>query len=226
MKTSRARKLRRIATVLLIVDVLVVTKPWDLGREVRPVIPKMRIVAIPDGSIDLIHYYTGGDPVLDVLRQQQFGELWLTHGERNRGVWARTSRHTRLELRFTPDRARPQLATLPAELTNLRRDFLSKARQMPYINRRYAPADAELAALINTGTAVRREVLWLGLLVNTVTLALVGAIVFTSRVIWLEKRAQRRINRGVCPGCAYEVSGLESGICPECGTRIPTDVPH
>ena len=31
------------------------------------------------------------------------------------------------------------------------------------------------------------------------------------------RRAIRRV-RGLCPECAYDLTGNESGVCPECGT--------
>ena len=32
----------------------------------------------------------------------------------------------------------------------------------------------------------------------------------------------RRARRGACVNCSYDLRGLKSGFCPECGTAIPT----
>jgi formate-dependent nitrite reductase membrane component NrfD len=36
----------------------------------------------------------------------------------------------------------------------------------------------------------------------------------------LDRQRQDRLGRGVCPRCAYSLTGNSSGICPECGTRV------
>jgi hypothetical protein len=40
---------------------------------------------------------------------------------------------------------------------------------------------------------------------------------------WFLLRRRRRICPGHCPTCEYDLTGNMSGICPECGTAIPTD---
>ncbi len=46
--------------------------------------------------------------------------------------------------------------------------------------------------------------------------ALTGIFVATSTVVWFRSRLQR-IDATRCPGCRYNLSGLLSSICPECG---------
>ena len=36
----------------------------------------------------------------------------------------------------------------------------------------------------------------------------------------IREREQWRWRRGLCGACAYDLTGNESGVCPECGTRI------
>jgi hypothetical protein len=55
---------------------------------------------------------------------------------------------------------------------------------------------------------------WLGYVV-------LGAVVIVSylRMVqtrWYNKQLVR-LDRGLCPGCEYDLSGTESGPCPECG---------
>ena len=35
-----------------------------------------------------------------------------------------------------------------------------------------------------------------------------------------QTRADQRISRGLCYQCEYDLRGIESGRCPECGARI------
>jgi hypothetical protein len=46
-------------------------------------------------------------------------------------------------------------------------------------------------------------------------------VAFPTAVLWWRDR--RRIPPGHCAHCGYNLSGNVSGICPECGTKIPAD---
>ena len=50
--------------------------------------------------------------------------------------------------------------------------------------------------------------------VNALFYGLAGAFIG-----WLKRR--RRAPPGHCQKCDYDLTGNESGICPECGTKIP-----
>ena len=62
--------------------------------------------------------------------------------------------------------------------------------------------------------AIPRHVLVLRTAINTV---------FYAGLLWLlfaapfALRRHRRIKRGLCPKCAYDLRGSESRVCPECG---------
>ena len=45
-----------------------------------------------------------------------------------------------------------------------------------------------------------------------------AAVCVTALVFWLERRA--RPKKGHCPACGYNLTGLQSGICAECGEKI------
>ena len=57
--------------------------------------------------------------------------------------------------------------------------------------------------------------LWPGFAINTV---------FYAAILWLlfagpfALRRWRRIKRGLCPKCAYDLRGTQANICPECGS--------
>ena len=36
---------------------------------------------------------------------------------------------------------------------------------------------------------------------------------------WLRRR--RRLRRGLCPRCGYDLTANATGVCPECGTAVP-----
>jgi len=44
----------------------------------------------------------------------------------------------------------------------------------------------------------------------------------SNRVAAIVKRG-RRVRRGLCGACGYNLTGNVSGICPECGTMIPAE---
>ncbi len=63
--------------------------------------------------------------------------------------------------------------------------------------------------------------LWDGLIVNTIIYA--GLVLLT----WLglgRLRRRRRVRRGQCAECAYELAGLE--VCPECGRGVAPPAEH
>ena len=41
---------------------------------------------------------------------------------------------------------------------------------------------------------------------------------FATAILW---RGDRRIPLGHCPHCGYDLTGNESGVCPECATPVP-----
>jgi 4-amino-4-deoxy-L-arabinose transferase-like glycosyltransferase len=52
-----------------------------------------------------------------------------------------------------------------------------------------------------------------------VTLA--GPALWTAKRLWRAKRLWSRRRRGLCPSCAYDLTGNVSGVCPECGSTAP-----
>ena len=58
------------------------------------------------------------------------------------------------------------------------------------------------------------EPIWPGFAINTVFYALGGWLLFAGPFV---VRRWRRIRRGLCPKCAYDLRGSDSPACPECG---------
>ncbi len=65
-------------------------------------------------------------------------------------------------------------------------------------------------------TAYRRYDGWIYLGTTTVVLATYPIIAFIRGPL----RRLRRQRRGFCPTCRYDLTGNESGTCPECGERV------
>ena len=59
--------------------------------------------------------------------------------------------------------------------------------------------------------------LWPGFAINTIFYA---AILWLLFAIPFALRRRRRIKRGLCPACAYDLRGNDSKTCPECGTAV------
>lgn len=62
--------------------------------------------------------------------------------------------------------------------------------------------------------SVSNFVLWTILQLCT-SLALLDAIKYYRR--------KRLLNLGLCPTCRYNLTGNTSGVCPECGSAVPTE---
>jgi hypothetical protein len=56
--------------------------------------------------------------------------------------------------------------------------------------------------------------MWLGLSANTMLFALLWALVI---LLTMAARRARRLKRGLCPRCAYDLRGQRELHCPECG---------
>ena len=55
---------------------------------------------------------------------------------------------------------------------------------------------------------------WPGFAINTAFYAVALWLLFAAP---LALRRRRRIKRGLCPKCAYDLRGTQTGVCPECG---------
>jgi hypothetical protein len=49
-------------------------------------------------------------------------------------------------------------------------------------------------------------------------LIVIGSAALPAARLAGRRRWQRRLARGLCPGCGYDLTGNVSGTCPECGT--------
>ncbi len=69
-------------------------------------------------------------------------------------------------------------------------------------------------------TGLSRSVHPAGMLHNMLALALaVGSVAFV--ILWIPAiRQHRRLSRGLCLRCAYELGGVTLGFCPECSLRF------
>ena len=76
------------------------------------------------------------------------------------------------------------------------------------------PIPSALQALSGNDRSFPCRPIWPGFAINTA---------FYAGVLWLlfaapfALRRWRRIKRGLCPKCAYDLRGIESSACPECG---------
>lgn len=55
-------------------------------------------------------------------------------------------------------------------------------------------------------------------------LALVLPSLWVFQRLAVTTRVRRRVRRGLCPICGYDLTGNTSGVCPECGTVIAIEV--
>lgn len=78
------------------------------------------------------------------------------------------------------------------------------------------------------GALESRRVLWAGWARNAASIVLALAFVCSLWWIparWLERRRWRRLARGICPDCRYELGSMSpEAPCPECGIAHPARV--
>jgi hypothetical protein len=67
------------------------------------------------------------------------------------------------------------------------------------------------------GIAIAFRPVWPGFVVNTAVFSVTWLLV-TGMVVGAVRFTRKRA--GCCPRCRYDLAGLSSGICPECGAKI------
>lgn len=108
-----------------------------------------------------------------------------------------------------------------AELSDRERDVLISAMAADLA----AAGEKELARLVPRGSLTETRWLWTGIAHNVIAagLLLFAFISFYSLSCsgWAEWRAFRKLSRGVCPECGYDMSSVRTSDgfwrCPECG---------
>ena len=80
--------------------------------------------------------------------------------------------------------------------------------------------EATLKPLVVNPPALR--IVWLGWIVDT---AIAYFVVIASVATWAALRTSRRLSRGRCPNCAYELRPANLACCPECGWNTPLATP-
>lgn len=68
--------------------------------------------------------------------------------------------------------------------------------------------------------AIPTTPIWSGLLGNMIVFAVVAAMGHALCLHIIRSRALRRLHRGLCPRCKYQISGIDGSTCPECGTML------
>lgn len=81
----------------------------------------------------------------------------------------------------------------------------------------------DAADLLRTGVVRVDRILWFGWIVNLLTVVSLATLLVTGplqvRRRVLDRRAARRLARGLCPRCAYPLPTSQPVRCPECGWR-------
>ena len=90
----------------------------------------------------------------------------------------------------------------------------------PFSSRTVAMLTSNAAQITPPGTwrALPCIPIWPGFAINTIFYAAILWVLFAFPFVI---RRRRRIKRGLCPKCAYDLRGSASQTCPECGGPAP-----
>ncbi len=136
----------------------------------------------------------------------------LIHAVNTRGFWSMTSKRTIRGIRIEPlggQWTEQELADARAAL------FGEQSRTLP--SWEWIEGFEDVAA----EDVVTTRILWGGIVHNAFALTILSGLLysFTGWPSWFASRSRksRRIARGCCPSCGYDLQGLTTTTCPECG---------
>jgi hypothetical protein len=96
----------------------------------------------------------------------------------------------------------------------LPRDPKSRGRSVVRLQAYWRPGGNPYA----TSPAFPLGIIWPGFIINTLTYTLVWfVLLFAARRATRALITRRRLRRGVCPMCSYDLRGDHASGCPECG---------
>jgi len=175
---------------------------------------------------------------LDIEEQPRFRDedaefvgrvhLWPTRfwAPQEGGLWATTRR--------TWDTSIPTVLNDP----ELERQVRRRAHWWMLVERSLydespSPEEAEWLRRFAAGAERSNDIIWIGHLHNALALGLftlltrAALLTLPAALRWLvracrEESFERAIARGRCPRCAYDIRGLPSPVCPECGLSLLT----
>lgn len=158
---------------------------------------------------------TDGIEVVDDVSSQGIASVIAYSVQFESGFWAPTRSNHNVEF----DLYAPYLALTPDEADQIRLQFAD------HLDEQHA---SDLAARVRRSEWTRSRVLPLGMLHNTISLCLFGALALSLvggvravRHACRDDTRRKRLRCGFCPRCEYSIVGLASPVCPECGEALP-----
>jgi len=88
---------------------------------------------------------------------------------------------------------------------------------LPYLEIHYTNVDSNLQPLGQDSTVIW-EWHWLRLALSILATILIGLLSYTCFQYYVRRN---RLPKGTCDECGYDLTGVPSRRCPECGTKIP-----
>lgn len=89
-----------------------------------------------------------------------------------------------------------------------------------FVRERYGQEDADAFASVAAGRHGYGHWVWGGIVHDLFALTLFIVLQISGLKFIGAKRALRRVRRGRCVRCRYDVIDLGDSVCPECGTPI------
>jgi len=147
---------------------------------------------------------------------------WVFTGDRN-GVYDRTISIANSDIPWgfwSPSFSSPPFARV---ITNSRMilapswesNFVDQT--FAHIHRTYGEESAEAFRAVATGRELEGLLRWPALAHDAIVLVLLHIGLLCGTKLLYSARADRRIRRGLCPKCRYDLAGVPADTCPECG---------
>lgn len=150
--------------------------------------------------------------------QERLAKVTFEGSIGRRGIWAATREERNAVITVEP--------IVPGSFSAA---DLAEARRLAaaHFQQEGIPEIVSLARAATTADLHERRVVWKGVGANLGMAVLAAAwlvsLGFVPRML-AARRARlgaRRLAHGRCPGCSYELVGLEAAQCPECGAALP-----
>jgi hypothetical protein len=187
------------------------------GRGTHSIFPSTTVFRTPSGLRVVPDFEL--DQTTPDASATEVGTIYALRQVRNYGLLAPAI--TKIDIRVFTE-AFPGHTLTPTEIADIESQYAAVLEQTE--SRTLQEFGKLIASGVNPTTSI--SVPWLvhDILIGALSIALVVHAARSCIAARINDRFQRRLRRGHCPTCTYDITGLHATsatACPECGTPIP-----